>query len=104
LTSDEEKLFEFATVLGDWLEPHHNHIRPPPSAVMSEVARLTEQKTGQQLKGFSAPEIETNGHVKKDEEPPAVQEPSEIITRFFSSTFLSALFAYSSISCTISQA
>ncbi|KAI0689790.1 N-acetyltransferase B complex non catalytic subunit-domain-containing protein [Cytidiella melzeri] len=86
LTSDEVRLFEFTTALGDWLEPHHDHIRPPPSTVMSEVARLSELKTGQQLKGFPAPTPENgqNGEAKKDEEPPAVREPSGAVTQFFS--------------------
>ncbi|KAI0345163.1 hypothetical protein BDW22DRAFT_1354055 [Trametopsis cervina] len=82
LTADELALFKFSTALGDWLEPHHDYIRPPPSAVMSEVARLAEQKTGQQPKGFPAPE-NGSANVKKDEDPPAIQDPSEVVTGFF---------------------
>ncbi|KAI0810968.1 N-acetyltransferase B complex non catalytic subunit-domain-containing protein [Irpex lacteus] len=87
LTSDEVALFEFAHALGNWLEPHHNYVRPPPSQVMSEVARLSELKGGPQLKGIlpPTPENGSNGQTKKDEEAPAVQEPSETITKFFNS-------------------
>ena len=82
-------MFEFTYALGNWLEPHHDYIRPPPSQVISEVARLSELKSGQQPKGFPAPTPEngSNGQTKKDEEPPAVQEPSEVITKFFTSRF-----------------
>lgn len=92
LTADELALFKFSTALGDWLEPHHDYIRPPPSAVMSEVARLAEQKTGQQPKGFPAPE-NGSANVKKDEDPPAIQDPSEVVTGFFNSTYLPTYWA-----------
>ncbi len=56
---------------------------------MSEVARLSELKGGPQLKGIlpPTPENGSNGQTKKDEEAPAVQEPSETITKFFNSEF-----------------
>ena len=93
LTDDELGLFEFASALGDWLEPHHDHIRPPPAAVMSEVARLAEQKAGQQPRGLQTViplngDDSTNGHARKDQEPPLIKEPSFQITKFFDGTLL----------------
>ena len=60
---------------------------------MSEVARLAEQKAGQQPKGLPTPtppngEGSSNGHAKKDVEQPPVEAPSESITKFFDSKFV----------------
>ncbi|KAF9535277.1 actin cytoskeleton organization protein [Crepidotus variabilis] len=83
LTADEKKLFEYATCLADWLEPYHDYTRPPPAVVLAEAARQTELKTGHPLKGIdTSPLNGLNGH-KKDEEPPAIQDPPELLTTFF---------------------
>ncbi|KIJ69304.1 hypothetical protein HYDPIDRAFT_105904 [Hydnomerulius pinastri MD-312] len=84
LTSDELQLLEWATALGDWLEPHHNHVRPPPEVVLAEASRQTELKTGLPLRGVDLKALtgDANGH-KKDEEAPPVKEAPELVTKFF---------------------
>ncbi|GJE87141.1 N-acetyltransferase B complex non catalytic subunit-domain-containing protein [Phanerochaete sordida] len=83
LTRDEQALLEFSTALSEWLGPHHDYIRPPPSAVLAEAARQTELKLGHQPKGLTLPENGANGDVKKDCDPPVVQDPPEIALQFF---------------------
>jgi len=86
LTPDELAFFDYATALSDWLVPYHDHIRPPAAAVLAEAAKQTELKTGHPLKGLDIPQKNgsaTNGHAKKDEEPPATKEAPEIVTDFF---------------------
>ncbi|KAJ3517170.1 hypothetical protein NLJ89_g669 [Agrocybe chaxingu] len=85
LTPDEVRFVEFATALADWLEPYHNHARPPPAVVLAEAAKQTELKTGHPLKGVEIPPLPLNGngHHKKDEEPPAVQEPPQAVVTYF---------------------
>ncbi|GBE82163.1 hypothetical protein SCP_0405430 [Sparassis crispa] len=85
LTPDELTFLEFAAVLGDWLAPYHDYIRPPPSAVLAEAAKQTELKTGHPLKGVELPPKgdAANGHTKKEEDPPAATEPPELVTKFF---------------------
>lgn len=86
---------EYATSLADWLEPYHDYTRPPPSVVLAEAAKQAELKTGQPLKGVNitpANGTNGNGHVKKDQEPPAVKESPELVPQFFDSKlFVSAL-------------
>lgn len=77
---------DYTTALAEWLAPYHDYIRPPPSAVLAEAAKQTELKTGHPLKGLEIPAkngTATNGHGRKEEEPPIVKEPPEIITKFF---------------------
>ena len=84
LSADEARYYDYATALSEWLTPYHDYARPPPSAVLAEAAKLTEQKTGQSLKGLELPpDAGTNGHAKKDEEPPAVVEPPAAISQHF---------------------
>ena len=78
LTPDEAKLAKYANSLADYT-------RPPPSVVLAEAAKQAELKTGHPLKGIEIPPTNSNGNYKKDEEPPAIQEPPEIVTKFFSS-------------------
>ena len=85
LTPDEAKLVEYANSLADWLECYHDYIRPPASVVLAEAAKQTELKTGHPLKGIEIPLTNSNGSYKKEEEAPAIQEPPEIVTNFFSS-------------------
>ncbi|OBZ75813.1 N-alpha-acetyltransferase 25, NatB auxiliary subunit [Grifola frondosa] len=87
LTSDELSLLDYATALSDWLSPYHDYTRPPPSAVLAEAAKQTELKTGHPLKGLELPpDALTNGHSKKEEDPPAVTEPPEVVTKYFEAT------------------
>ncbi|KAJ7685258.1 actin cytoskeleton organization protein [Mycena polygramma] len=87
LTPDELAFVNYASALADWLEPYHDHARPPPSVVLAEAAKLAESKTGHPLKGVEIPPKSgngtTNGSVKKDEEAPPITEASEIIVRYF---------------------
>lgn len=85
LTSDELQLMEWATALGNWLEPHHNHTRPPPHVVLAEAARQTELKTGLPLRGVDLKALNNaaNGPSKKDEEAPPIKEFPELVVKFF---------------------
>jgi len=52
--------------------------------VLAEAAKQTELKTGHPLKGIEIPTSNgINGHHKKEEEPPAIQEPPEILLNYF---------------------
>ena len=52
--------------------------------VLAEAAKQTELKTGHPLKGIEIPPTNvTNGHPKKDEEPPTIQGPPEIVLNYF---------------------
>ncbi|KAH9951453.1 actin cytoskeleton organization protein [Amylocystis lapponica] len=64
LTPDELAFLEYATALANWLAPYHDYVRPPPQAL--------PPKNGT-----------TNGHAKKEEDPPAVTEPPEIVSKYF---------------------
>ncbi|KAF5315874.1 hypothetical protein D9611_004760 [Ephemerocybe angulata] len=81
LTDDEQKFVEFTTGVANWLEPYHDHARPPPSVVLAEAAKQTELKTGHPLKGIELPPANGNAIPKKD--APAVTEPPEVITKYF---------------------
>jgi N-terminal acetyltransferase B complex non-catalytic subunit len=79
--------FNFTTELAKWLEPYHNHARPPPSVVLAEAVKQTE-KAGKPIKSTEIPPESgnSNGNSKKDEEPPAVTPPPELVTSFFEGT------------------
>ncbi|KAH9484364.1 N-alpha-acetyltransferase 25, NatB auxiliary subunit [Psilocybe cubensis] len=81
LTEDEAKFIEYMNALIDWLEPYHNYARPPPDVVLAEAAKQTELKTGHPLKGVEVPT--TNGHHKKDEEPPTIMDAPEVVVKYF---------------------
>ena len=83
LSPTESLYYDFATALSDWLTPYHDYARPPPSAVLAEAAKLTEQKTGHTLRGLELAPDAANGTVKKDEEPPAVVDPPAAISAYF---------------------
>lgn len=76
---------EWATALGNWLEPHHNHTRPPPHVVLAEAARQTELKTGLPLRGVDLKALNNaaNGPSKKDEEAPPIKEFPGLVVKFF---------------------
>ncbi|KAJ7940559.1 actin cytoskeleton organization protein [Mycena leptocephala] len=87
LTPDELTFVNYANALADWLEPYHDHARPPPSVVLAEAAKLAESKTGHPLKGVEIPPKSgngtPNGSTKKDEEAPPITEAPEIVVRYF---------------------
>lgn len=83
LTSEERQLMEWATALGDWLEPHHNYTRPPPHVVLAEAAKQTELKTGLPLRGVDLKALSVNGNSKKDEEAPPIKPVPELVVKFF---------------------
>jgi N-terminal acetyltransferase B complex non-catalytic subunit len=85
LTSDEARFVEYANSLANWLECYHDYTRPPAAVVLAEAAKQTELKTGHPLKGIEIPPASSNnGQYRKEEDPPAIQEPPEIVTKFFS--------------------
>ncbi|KAF9075215.1 N-acetyltransferase B complex non catalytic subunit-domain-containing protein [Rhodocollybia butyracea] len=81
LTSDELSLISYADALAEWLEPFHDHVRPPASVVLAEAAKQTELKTGMPLKGVDI--TPPNGHVKKEEDTPPITEAPEDLVKFF---------------------
>ncbi|KAI6005647.1 N-acetyltransferase B complex non catalytic subunit-domain-containing protein [Pisolithus albus] len=83
LTSEERQLMDWATALGDWLEPHHNYTRPPPHVVLAEAAKQTELKTGLPLRGIDSRTLNGNGNSKKDEEAPPLKPVPELVVKFF---------------------
>ena len=89
LTSDESSFFNYVTALADWLEPYHNHTRPPPAAVLAEAVRHTDIKSSSKnvqintLNGSPG-----NGHTKKEVEVPPVKEAPEIVSKFFDGIIL----------------
>ena len=78
---------DYGHSLADWLEPFHDHIRPPPHVVLAEAAKQTELKTGHPLKGVEIPPSNgsPNGDGKKSEEPPPVRETPELVVNYFKS-------------------
>ena len=83
--------------MADWLEPYHDYSRPPPAVVLAEAAKQTELKTGHPLKGIEIQPINgTNGH-KKDESPPAIQEPPVPVVKYFEGIFSILLLMLSTI-------
>lgn len=103
MTFDETQLFDWATALGDWLEPHHNHVRPPPAVVLAEASKQTELKTGFPLRGVDQVHIgDANGHPKKDEEAPPIKEAPGLLAAFFD-TMLSRFNHLLGSKCSISE-
>lgn len=87
---DEKSLLDYVSALSDWLEPHHNHVRPSPAAVLAEA---TKNSAGAKTVVASG-----NGHAKKDEEAPTIKDAPESVTGFFTSASIFAwhtLFAHS---------
>ncbi|PFH54291.1 hypothetical protein AMATHDRAFT_38233 [Amanita thiersii Skay4041] len=84
LTDAERLLVDYACALADWLEPYHNYTRPPPDVVLAEAAKQTELKTGHPLKGIEIPiQDPSNGHAKKNEDPPVIEDAPEFILDYF---------------------
>ncbi|KAJ7172404.1 actin cytoskeleton organization protein [Mycena filopes] len=87
LTSDELVFVNYANALANWLEPYHDHARPPPSVVLAEAAKQAELKTGHPLKGVEIPSKNgngsSNGSAKKDEEAPPITDAPELVVRYF---------------------
>ncbi|KAJ3875923.1 actin cytoskeleton organization protein [Lentinula edodes] len=82
LTPDELSLISYTDALTEWLEPFHDHVRPPASVVLADVAKNTELKTGLPLRGVDiTPPL--NGHVKKEEETPPITDAPEDLIKFF---------------------
>ncbi|KAI6160023.1 N-acetyltransferase B complex non catalytic subunit-domain-containing protein [Pisolithus thermaeus] len=88
LTPEERQLMEWATTLGDWLEPHHNYTRPPPHVVLAEAAKQTELKTGLPLRGVDSKALNGNGNSKKDEEAPPIKPVPELVVKFFEEAYI----------------
>lgn len=71
--------------LSEWVGPYHDYVRPPPSALLAEAAKANDLKPGHPLKTLAqeANGSSSNGHSKKNEEPPAIKEAPELVTKFF---------------------
>ncbi|KAK0228730.1 actin cytoskeleton organization protein [Armillaria fumosa] len=84
LTSHELAYIHYADALANWLEPHHDYVRPPPAVVLAEAAKQTELKTGHPLRGVEIPVLDglSNGHKKDEEAPPVTEAPAELTTFF----------------------
>lgn len=75
---------KYATALAEWLEPYHNHARPPAAVLLAEAAKQTEPRPrGTEPSSKNGNGMHVNGGSKKEDEPPAVKEPPEIVSRFF---------------------
>jgi len=82
LTPDELMFLDYVNALSDWLAPYHDFSRPPPAIVLAEANKQQEMRA----KGINLPASESgvaNGAIKKDEEPPAVQDPPASLVAFF---------------------
>ncbi len=42
LTEEERTLVNYADSMAEWLEPYHDHTRPPPHVVLAEASKQTE--------------------------------------------------------------
>ena len=84
MTPEETAFFEYATALCDWLAPYHEYSRPPADAVLAEADKQSQLRAKGINPSFSdGPITVTNGIVKKDEEPPAFQEPPTSLVDYF---------------------
>ncbi|KAI0082628.1 actin cytoskeleton organization protein [Panus rudis PR-1116 ss-1] len=87
MTPEEQLFYEYASALSGWLAPYHDHVRPPPAALLAEAAKANDLKPGHPLKNLAAAQAAngstTNGQSKKDDEPPAIKEPPELISKVF---------------------
>lgn len=122
MTPDEVSLFDFVSALCDWLAPYHDHARPPAEAVLAEAARQEQERlrvTGGGKGASRSPSADkkdkdkdgsgsgaqtpvggdkngANSHGQKKEknaeEPPAVVEPPEAVTKFFEGELTSICF------------
>lgn len=90
LTAEEQSFIAYADALTEWLEPYHDHVRPPPAVVLAEAAKQTELKTGHPLKGVEIPLQNGNFNGKKDEEAPPIKEAPELVSKFFEGTLQDA--------------
>lgn len=80
LTLHERRFFEFASVIAEWLEPFHDHIRPSPATVLADAMKQNELKTGKPLRGIELPA--ENGSTEQ-KEPPQVTPPPDLVATFF---------------------
>lgn len=83
LTPDEISLFDYIKILSDWLEPYHNHTRPPPAVVLAEATKQAGSKSQKRSESPPQNDSPANGQVKKEEEAPAIKEAPEGICRYF---------------------
>jgi N-terminal acetyltransferase B complex non-catalytic subunit len=96
LTEAERAFVDYATTLADWLEPYHDHIRPPAAAVLAEASKHGEFKAGHPLRKLNGG-ADGSGHSKKAgngvkekekdvpiaKEPPVAKEAPDSLRLFF---------------------
>ena len=80
LTSHEKRFFEFTSTIAEWLEPFHDHVRPPPATVLADAMKQNELKTGKPLRGIELP---VGNDSNEQKEPPQVTPAPETVTTFF---------------------
>jgi N-terminal acetyltransferase B complex non-catalytic subunit len=97
LSQAESAFYDFCTAIADWLEPHHDHTRPPPAQVLAKASKLTEQKTGHPLKGYNPSNDETINHPhRREEDAPVVQDAPGSIFDFFDGESIGKIFEMAS--------
>jgi N-terminal acetyltransferase B complex non-catalytic subunit len=101
LTDMEHLFVDYSTAFADWLEPYHDHARPPTSPPLTDASKPGDSKGGHPPKKVGGP-VNTNGHPKKavddvkktsddskekerdkDREAPVVKEAPEALSKFF---------------------
>lgn len=73
----------YVTTLTGWLEPYHNHTRPPPAAVLAEATKHNNPKAIKGAEHSPQNGNGTNGHAKKAEEAPPITGAPEGLSKFF---------------------
>jgi len=74
----------YADALTEWLEDHHDHVRPPAAVVLAEASRNSVLKTGHPLKGIDVdPAMNGQHNAKKSEDAPPVRDPPAYLEEFF---------------------
>ncbi len=85
LTEDEVALFHYVIDLTNWLDPFHNFLRP-----RGEAAKLPPKDGNSSNDGTPA-----NGHGRKPDDAPQINEPPDSILSYFKSEQLRNLLMLS---------
>ena|ERR1700722_3875805 len=93
LTAPERAFVEYTTALADWLEPYHDYIRPPATAILADAVKQSETKGGSLLKKSNGslnanelPNIPVDETKKKEREVPVAKEAPLNLVDFFQGT------------------
>jgi N-terminal acetyltransferase B complex non-catalytic subunit len=110
LTDMERFFVDYATTFSDWLEPYHDHARPPASSLLADSSKAGESKGGHPPKKVGGP-VSANGHPKKgvddvkrtgddskerekdkDREAPVMKEAPQALIKFFEGSLSDSLY------------